>query len=117
MRSVATGRRRLESLSALGAVMLLGAFSPHAPAIENDAAGEGRDGADKRPYAKTPGRYTPFGRFVEPYKRFFLEEVGYYGPARDKPEPQSVKSVRIRIWIRRTDPGRVYPCSSSGRRF
>ena len=51
--------------------------------------------AKNAPYAKTPRRYTPFGRFVEPYKKFFLEEVGYYGPGRETPEPQGLKSVKI----------------------
>jgi len=46
-------------------------------------------------YANTPDRYMPFGRFAEPYKRFFLEPLEFLGPGREKPEPEGLKSVKI----------------------
>ncbi len=46
-------------------------------------------------YGNTPDRYKPFGRFAEPYKRFFLEPIEYTGPGREKPEPKGLKSVKI----------------------
>jgi branched-chain amino acid transport system substrate-binding protein len=46
-------------------------------------------------YGNMPQRYTPFGRFTEPYKRFFLEEIQYNGPGREIPEPTGLTSVKI----------------------
>jgi branched-chain amino acid transport system substrate-binding protein len=53
--------------------------------------------ADESPavYGNMPERYTPFGKFTEPYKRFFLEEIPYRGPGRDYPEPTDLTSVKI----------------------
>ncbi|MDY0060755.1 MAG: ABC transporter substrate-binding protein [Myxococcota bacterium] len=46
--------------------------------------------ADGTPiYANTPQELAPFSRFVkEPYRRFFVEKLDYYGPGRDLPEPE-----------------------------
>ena len=61
------------------------------------SAGAETQPGDESPevYGNMPQRYTPFGKFVEPYKRFFLEEIPYRGPGRDIPEPTDLKSVKI----------------------
>ena len=46
-------------------------------------------------YGKTPGEYLPYGRFSEPYKRFFLEPTEYTGYGRYIPEPEEVDRVKI----------------------
>lgn len=46
-------------------------------------------------YASTPDYVAPFGRFQEPFKRHFLEQMEYTGPGRAKPEPKHVDTVRI----------------------
>ena len=51
----------------------------------------------KETYGNTPKEYEPFGRFAEPYKRFFIdsEAMQYTGPGRDKPEPEHVDAVKV----------------------
>lgn len=48
-------------------------------------------------YGNTPKELDPFGRFVEPYKRFFLDpkEMEYTGPGREKPEPDHIDTVQV----------------------
>jgi len=46
-------------------------------------------------YGRTPGEYLPYGRFAEPYKRFFLDPLTYTGYGRHIPEPERVESVKI----------------------
>lgn len=46
-------------------------------------------------YANTPDRYMPFGRFAEPYMRFFLDPLEFTGPGREKPEPEGLDCVKI----------------------
>lgn len=46
-------------------------------------------------YGDTPEEYVPFGRFVEPYKEFFLEPLEYTGYGRHLPEPEQFDTVRI----------------------
>jgi branched-chain amino acid transport system substrate-binding protein len=47
-------------------------------------------------YARIPNEVAPFGQFgVEPYKRYFLEQMEYAGPGRAIPEPQDLKTVKI----------------------
>ncbi|MEW6744393.1 MAG: ABC transporter substrate-binding protein [Planctomycetota bacterium] len=45
-------------------------------------------------YAATPPELEPYGRFANPYKRFFLEALEATGPGRDLPEPD-VATVKI----------------------
>ncbi len=46
-------------------------------------------------YGKTPKEYLPYGRFTEPYKRFFLDPLEYTGYGRHIPEPDHLDTVRI----------------------
>jgi branched-chain amino acid transport system substrate-binding protein len=46
-------------------------------------------------YGRTPDEYVPYGRFAEPYKRFFLDRLEYTGYGRQLPEPTDVGSVKI----------------------
>ena len=46
-------------------------------------------------YGNTPARLVPYGKFTEPYKRFFLEPNEYRGYGRNIPEPEHVDSVKI----------------------
>jgi len=46
-------------------------------------------------YGRTPAEYYPFGKFTNPYKRFFLDPLEYRGYGRNLPEPQNVESVKI----------------------
>lgn len=46
-------------------------------------------------YGRTPEEYIPYGKFKEPYKRFFLEPNEYRGYGRNLPVPSSVETVRI----------------------
>ena len=47
-------------------------------------------------YARIPNEVAPFGQFgVEPYKRYFLEQIEYAGPGRAIPEPDGLKTVKI----------------------
>src|SRR3990172_4850880 len=46
-------------------------------------------------YGKTPQEYVPYGRFTQPYKRFFLEPLEYTGYGRHIPEPEKVETVKI----------------------
>ncbi len=51
--------------------------------------------ADTGTYAKTPPALTPYSRFENPYKRFFLTELVYPGYGRHIPEPEHVETVKI----------------------
>lgn len=51
--------------------------------------------ADTGVYAHTPEELRPYGRFVEPYKRFFLKELEYPGYGRHIPEPEHLETVKI----------------------
>lgn len=46
-------------------------------------------------YGKTPQEYMPYGRFKEPYRRFFMEPLEYTGHGREIPEPEHVDKVKI----------------------
>ena len=46
-------------------------------------------------YGATPPRYEPYGRFTEPYERFFLDPIEYRGHGRELPEPEGLESVKI----------------------
>ncbi len=46
-------------------------------------------------YGDTPEELVPYGRFTEPYKRFFLEANQYHGYGRETPEPENIDSVKI----------------------
>ncbi len=49
-------------------------------------------------YGKTPAEFLPFGRFQDPYIRFFTyPPQPYLGPNRDKPVPRDVDEVRIGV--------------------
>ena len=52
-------------------------------------------GAKTQVYGDTPPEFAPYGNFVEPYKRFFLEPVPYRGYGREIPEAEGVDSVKI----------------------
>jgi ABC-type branched-subunit amino acid transport system substrate-binding protein len=52
-------------------------------------------GAKKQVYGDTPEELMPYGKFTEPYKRFFLEPNEYRGYGRHIPEPEHVDSVKI----------------------
>jgi branched-chain amino acid transport system substrate-binding protein len=45
-------------------------------------------------YAYTERHLAPYGG-VEPYKRYFLEQMEYTGPGRAKPEPEQVDAVKL----------------------
>ncbi len=51
--------------------------------------------AEPQVYGDTPAELVPYGRFTEPYKRFFLEPNQYRGYGRHIPEPEHVDSVKI----------------------
>ena len=46
-------------------------------------------------YGNTPQEYLPFGRFTEPYRRFFQDPLEYTGYGRQIPEPEHVDTVKI----------------------
>lgn len=49
----------------------------------------------KQNYGNTPDEYFPYGKFTEPYRRFFREPLQYRGYGRHIPEPENVESVNI----------------------
>jgi branched-chain amino acid transport system substrate-binding protein len=51
--------------------------------------------ADTLLYGKTPAEYAPYGRFVKPYTRFFIDTLEYPGYGRHISEPQNIDSVKI----------------------
>lgn len=52
---------------------------------------------EPKAYGKTPEELRPFARFkYKPYKQFFVEELEFLGPGREKPEPE-VETVKIGI--------------------
>jgi ABC-type branched-subunit amino acid transport system substrate-binding protein len=51
--------------------------------------------APPKVYGETPAELVPYGRFAEPYKRFFLVPNEYRGFGRTIPEPAHVGSVKI----------------------
>lgn len=53
------------------------------------------DDAVKTSYGNTPNDFEPFGKFAEPYKRFFMEKLEFNGPGREKPEPEGLDTVKI----------------------
>ena len=55
------------------------------------------DNSDEARYGNTPSEYEPFGKFAEPYKRFFVgsDEMLYTGPGREIPEPEHVDTVKV----------------------
>jgi len=46
-------------------------------------------------YGKTPSEYEPYGRFEQPYKRFFLDTLEYPGYGRHIAEPLAIDTVKI----------------------
>jgi len=50
---------------------------------------------EQQVYGGTPEKLVPYGRFTEPYKRFFLEPNEYRGYGRHIPEPEHVDAVKI----------------------
>ncbi|MFV2071337.1 MAG: ABC transporter substrate-binding protein, partial [Thermoanaerobaculales bacterium] len=51
--------------------------------------------AGQQVYGDTPAELMPYGRFVDPYKRFFLQPNEYRGYGRHIPEPETIDSVKI----------------------
>lgn len=49
----------------------------------------------KQNYGNTPDEYFPYGKFTEPYRRFFREPLQYRGYGRHLPEPENVETVNI----------------------
>lgn len=49
----------------------------------------------KQNYGNTPDAYFPYGKFTEPYRRFFREPLQYRGYGRHIPEPEKVETVNI----------------------
>lgn len=58
-------------------------------------SGYGLCAKDSTTYGKTPAEYMPYGRFSEPYRRFFLEPLEYTGYGRNIPEPKNITRVKI----------------------
>ena len=50
---------------------------------------------EKPTYGDTPPKYQPYGRFTDPYERFFLDPIEYRGYGRELAEPNNVESVKI----------------------
>jgi ABC-type branched-subunit amino acid transport system substrate-binding protein len=50
---------------------------------------------DEPKYGDTPPQLEPYGRFTEPYERFFLDPIEYRGHGRKLAEPDHVDSVKI----------------------
>jgi ABC-type branched-subunit amino acid transport system substrate-binding protein len=50
---------------------------------------------EKQTYGGTPPQLQPYGRFTEPYERFFLDPIEYRGHGRELAEPDNVESVKI----------------------
>ena len=46
-------------------------------------------------YGNTPKEFSPYNKFQEAYKYFFIEPVMFYGAGRDKKPPKDLKEVRI----------------------
>ena len=67
-----------------------------AVAVSVVSAQEGRETRDSnRVYGETPEVYEPYGRFTEPYERFFMEPLEYRGWGRNLPEPEHLEAVKI----------------------
>jgi branched-chain amino acid transport system substrate-binding protein len=49
----------------------------------------------KQNYGNTPDDYFPYGKFTEPYRRFFREPLQYRGYGRRLPEPKNLETVNI----------------------
>lgn len=52
-------------------------------------------GQQQEAYGRTPTRMVPYGKGIEPYRRFYLEPFVYRGPGREVAEPQGLQSVKI----------------------
>ena len=62
------------------------------PAVYGQA---GETKPDSASYGKTPLEYRPYGRFEDPYKLFFLDQLEYPGYGRHIPEPTNLATVKI----------------------
>ena len=77
------------------------------------AAGGGADlppaaGDNPKVYGNTPPELVPFSRFKKtPYSRFFVDPLKYYGPWRNKPEPE-VETVKIGLLAPLERSGEAY---------
>ncbi len=76
----------------LSSIILIGCLIFIAAGI---VAEEKSNSKDDSFYGKTPQEYLPYGRFTEPYERFFMEPLDYTGYGRHIPEPEHVETVRI----------------------
>ncbi|UCG86488.1 MAG: ABC transporter substrate-binding protein [Gemmatimonadota bacterium] len=74
------------------AFTLCGLIATAAPMVYGQAADAKPDSLS---YGKTPQEYRPYGRFEDPYKLFFLDQLEYPGYGRHIPEPEHVETVKI----------------------
>jgi len=78
-----TGRR---VVVALASVLVIAVFA---------MADEPPRESEKPTYGDTPTKLQPYGRFTEPYERFFGDPIEYRGHGRELAEPDNVDSVKI----------------------
>jgi ABC-type branched-subunit amino acid transport system substrate-binding protein len=78
----------------LAALVVIIAYACFAAAGE-DTAPKPTPETEQQVYGDTPEKLVPYGRFTEPYKRFFLEPNEYRGYGRHIPEPEHVDAVKI----------------------
>lgn len=82
----------------MSALLRIGLFPVFALclAVHQPAYGQaGQAPADSARYGNTPPELAPYGRFQEPYRVFFNQELEYPGYGRQLPEPTGVTSVKI----------------------
>ncbi len=58
-------------------------------------AEEGDEIATTETYGNTPEEYMPYGKYADPYYKFFLQPLEYTGYGRNIPEPEHVETVKI----------------------
>jgi branched-chain amino acid transport system substrate-binding protein len=73
---------------------LLAAFSLSVFAFSGVAGQEPKE-EEKPTYGDTPPQYQPYGRFTDPYERFFLDPIEFRGYGRELPAPDDLESVKI----------------------
>jgi len=73
-------------VAALASVLVIAVFA---------MADEPPQESEKPTYGDTPPQLQPYGRFTEPYERFFRDPIEYRGHGRELAEPDNIDSVKI----------------------
>ncbi len=93
-------KRNVAALFLLAAVLgigflTLGVIMSGLVSLPAEIAEENTGANEAVVYARTPAEYLPYGKFREPYKRFFLTPNEYRGYGRNLPVPEAEGTVKI----------------------